>query len=946
MSDTSNAKTESTATFLTALWVNGAIFAVELAVFTFVRTKFVDVYEPRTKTKERNKDDDKDYTPTFYEKLWSWPWHVIMLESEPIMHLNGLDAYFFVRFLLMMCYILLPIWFFSWAILLPVTATSDSGKTGLDMFTFGNISPRQQDRYAAHIILVYLFTFWIWKNIITEMNNFLVKRQLYLAEKRHRESAQARTVLITGIEDDFLSERALTEMFSVLPGGVQKVWLNRNLRDLPEKYKERQKLCKKLEGAENKIIRLANKQHRKLEKSGADAEKLQTTLEALVPENKRPTFRHPAGFMPFSLPLIGKKEDTIRWTSKELRRVNFEMRERQRNAQQDISDVGSRGVSGMGGGIAAGLKKAATKITGNTSSDESSSGLQYPPLSSAFILFHEQIAAHMCVQSLAHHKPYNMTQRYLEISPPDIIWGNLGLNTLEMRIRTAISYGITAALIILWAIPVAFLGAVSNIANLCATYHWLSWICTLPKPVIGILQGVLPPALLAVLNMLLPIFLRLLSKFEGTPTKSNVELSLMTRYFIFNVVNSFLIVTLSSGIIAALPGLVKDPGSIPSLLASSLPQASNFFLTYVLLQGLAVAANAFLQIVGLVIYLAKLFFLGSTPRSLYNVRFKLNSVNWGTVFPLTTLVAVIVITYSIISPIINGLACAAFYLFYLAYKYLFTYRLGQPKSSETGGRFFPKAIQHLFVGLYIQQICLAALFFLARNDSGKPSAVIEGALMIVLLGLTIFFHIIVNDRYGPLIRYLPINFQSGVPDYLLYPDDDHPMPSQGGVVHRPKEVPQHTIQNDAPQAQPMKDEISTDPMAKGADAQDLNGDGVSGLSRSNSSSSDVRINNDDDIDDDSLFKFAHPAIQERQQVIWIPRDELGIWKGELQEMLTMKKVEFDQERTAETEKFDEPEDAVMSIRASTQDAVLTEKGRVELLSDREPPERSEVLYLS
>ena len=43
--------------------------------------------------------------------------------------------------------------------------------------------------------------------------------------------------------------------------------------------------------------------------------------------------------------------------------------------------------------------------------------------------------------------------------------------------------------------------------------------------------------------------------------------------------HSFLIVTLSSGIIAAIPQLVNNPTSIPTILAQNLPQASIFFLT-------------------------------------------------------------------------------------------------------------------------------------------------------------------------------------------------------------------------------------------------------------------------------------------------------------------------------------------------------------------------------
>lgn len=195
--------------------------------------------------------------------------------------------------------------------------------------------------------------------------------------------------------------------------------------------------------------------------------------------------------------------------------------------------------------------------------------------------------------------------------------------------------------------------------------------------------------------------------------------------------------TLSSGIIAALPDLLNKPGSIPSLLAQNLPKASNFFLTYVILQGLSGAAAGFLQVIPLVLYYVKLFILGSTPRSIYTIKYTLRDVAWGTLWPGTTLLVVVTISYSVISPIINGLACATFFLFYQLYKYLFLWQFGQPASGETGGQFFPKALQHVFVGMYIQQICLAALFFLARDQNKDASAIPEGALMIVLIAFTV-----------------------------------------------------------------------------------------------------------------------------------------------------------------------------------------------------------------
>ena len=82
----------------------------------------------------------------------------------------------------------------------------------------------------------------------------------------------------------------------------------------------------------------------------------------------------------------------------------------------------------------------------------------------------------------------------------------------------------------------AFVGFISNIHSLCTTYHWLAWICTIPSVVISIVQGFLPAVLLAVLFMLVPIVLRMLARMEGIPQRTGVELSLMDRFFLFQVV--------------------------------------------------------------------------------------------------------------------------------------------------------------------------------------------------------------------------------------------------------------------------------------------------------------------------------------------------------------------------------------------------------------------------
>ena len=99
-----------------------------------------------------------------------WPLAVMTADYRQIIRANGLDAYFFVRFLRLMVKVLLPIWLVSWAVLLPITSVridetpidpesaDPDARGGLSRFTFGNIGPTQQSRLWAHLVCAWFFT--------------------------------------------------------------------------------------------------------------------------------------------------------------------------------------------------------------------------------------------------------------------------------------------------------------------------------------------------------------------------------------------------------------------------------------------------------------------------------------------------------------------------------------------------------------------------------------------------------------------------------------------------------------------------------------------------------------------------------------------------------------------------------------------------------------------
>lgn len=180
------------------------------------------------------------------------------------------------------------------------------------------------------------------------------------------------------------------------------------------------------------------------------------------------------------------------------------------------------------------------------------------------------------------------------------------------------------------AIPVAFTGFLSQITTLGESVSWLHWISGAPASLSGIIQGVLPQLMLVALNALLPLVLRISTGSQGLSTETTVELSLQRYYFVFLFMHNSLTMSLSSSITAIGEELLHGPKSAPALLARNLPKASNYFFSYLTLQGLSVSAGAFLQAGGLINLPVLAPWTDCTPSQKRERQMGLPEVRWGT----------------------------------------------------------------------------------------------------------------------------------------------------------------------------------------------------------------------------------------------------------------------------------------------------------------------------
>jgi len=228
------------------------------------------------------------------------------------------------------------------------------------------------------------------------------------------------------------------------------------------------------------------------------------------------------------------------------------------------------------------------------------------------------------------------------------------------------------------------------------------------------------------------------------------------------------------------------------------------------------------------------------------------------------------LAYSIISPIINGLAVLAFFLFYQLYKYLFLYVLQQDLRLDTGGLFFPKAIQHVFTGLYLQQICLVALFFLARDADNKASSIPQAALTIVLIVFTAGFHIILNNSFGPLIVALPLSLKDRVGKGVSVEEnnDDVDKVPEGAAKQQEIEA-ESKAAGKARRSEDIETGITEEPRTSSSDQEHQGSRSNDTITKEEKKIADAKENAE--ASEVEKYGFAHPAASRPQRTIWIPK---------------------------------------------------------------------------
>ncbi|KAJ1676427.1 phosphate metabolism protein 7, partial [Spiromyces aspiralis] len=230
----------------------------------------------------------------------------------------------------------------------------------------------------------------------------------------------------------------------------------------------------------------------------------------------------------------------------------------------------------------------------------------------------------MAAQSLLHDKPFAMEPKVLEIEQKDIIWENLDIRSWNRSIRFVISMILTLVLFVSWMSLTMAATSMSNLEKVIIFFGGNP--NSISQTAYGVINGMVPPTITALLMMLLPILLRQLLFIEGQMLESEVEMSLLNRYYVFLVINVFIGSMISNGVL----DFLRKSGSLSmwnKVMTSTIPSAYIYFSTYILLQGWLGSSKEILQGTTFFLRYLRFWWSGGTPRAKREAR-ELEQFEW------------------------------------------------------------------------------------------------------------------------------------------------------------------------------------------------------------------------------------------------------------------------------------------------------------------------------
>ena len=286
-------------------------------------------------------------------------------------------------------------------------------------------------------------------------------RQAYLSSKTNAARLSSRVVLFLFAPEEALEEDRLQDTFG---SDAQQSWIVSDRSKLEKLVGERNDIALTMEAAEVDLSREANRRRVDRAETHGDGSNTDSADPSIskIPHQSRPKHK--------LTPVLGTKVDTIDWARKTLPDLQSKIENRRRAPETSVR----------------------------------------PKSSAVFVAYSSPAAAQRACNHVKFHPVVSTItrDRFIGVQPKEALWSNLTLAPPNRISRASLATALVIATILFWAIPIGFVGAISNIKYLTDKVKFLRFLNNLPPSIIGLISGFLPPLIISTFVSYVPKIFR------------------------------------------------------------------------------------------------------------------------------------------------------------------------------------------------------------------------------------------------------------------------------------------------------------------------------------------------------------------------------------------------------------------------------------------------------
>jgi len=370
----------------------------------------------------------------------------------------------------------------------------------------------------------------------------------------------------------------------------------------------------------------------------------------------------------------------------------------------------------------------------------------------AFVVMRTFTASTIAIQSMHSSKPGAMNV-VTAPEPRDVLWQNIYVSKGAYRTRSYIGELLVLLIIAFYVVPVALVSLLVSESALVSSSPRLAQLDDASAFFSTAIAMVQPLCIVGIQQLLPPLFI-IIGKAEGNICFSEVQMRAFSRYFLFQVVNVFLVTTIAGSIFDTIAIIVENPEAAFEMLGNSLPRMSSFFITFVTIKTFLALGVEMVRTLAIVQATVRyLLFPNATLRTKRSVLLGMRAIDDPGWFPFhkilaqDMLVVVISVVFAVVAPLVL-LPCALFCLFsriIWTHHHMYVYE----SCFETGGQFWPKIFRRFVFGLIIAQMTITGQFILKEARH-------EAYATIALMCITYVFLRSTRARYDQASSTLPL----------------------------------------------------------------------------------------------------------------------------------------------------------------------------------------------